>query len=66
MPLDEEVTRALNETVKEMGQPDAVVRRLVAWLEKMSEGEVTSSDMETFLGTTMSAITSKYGGDDEN
>ena len=66
MPLDDEVIRALNETVKETGQPEAVVRRLVAWLEKMSEGDVTSSDMETFLGTTMSAITSKYGGKDEN
>ena len=38
MMLDRALEEALEEVVREAGQPETVARRLTAWLRQMSEG----------------------------
>lgn len=60
MALDNELIRAVEEAVKEVGQPSTVAKRIIAWLEAMSSGETTRSDLDDFLKTTLTSIVSKY------
>lgn len=60
MSLDQEMIRAVEEAVQEVGQPTTVAKRIIAWLEAMSSGETTRSDLDDFLKTTLTSISSKY------
>lgn len=37
--VDSALTSAIEEIVKEIGQPDSVAKKLNAWLKNMSEGD---------------------------
>ena len=60
MSLDQELIRAVKEATKEIGQPERVSKRIIAWLEAMSSGEATRSDLDDFLKTTLTSISSQY------
>ena len=49
MTIDEALEGALTETVREAGQPEAVARRLTAWLRQMSQGPLMKEDEARFL-----------------
>ena len=70
MPLDARIAQAINEAVVEAGQPKALARRLVAWLEAVNSGNEDIDDQKTaarhlevlFEGTV---VQGDYG-EDEN
>ena len=47
--LDPALEEALAEVAGEVGQPQTVARRLVAWLKQMSESELDEEDNVMFL-----------------
>ena len=49
MMLDRALQEALEEAVREAGQPETVARRLTAWLRQMSEGALAKEDDARFL-----------------
>ena len=49
MTIDEALEEALTETVRDAGQPEAVARRLTAWLRQMSQGPLAKEDEARFL-----------------
>lgn len=63
MSIDQELIRAVEEAVQEVGQPTTVAKRIIAWLEAMSSGETTQSDLDDFLKTTLTSISSKYSSE---
>ncbi len=65
MILDQELIRAVDEAVEEAGQPVAVASRIKAWLEGMSKGDNTPSDVDDYLKMTLSSIRTQYTGDEE-
>lgn len=60
MSLDQELIRAVKEATNEVGEPEKVSKRIIAWLEAMSSGEATRSDLDDFLKTTLTSISSRY------
>jgi len=49
MPLDPEVTESVEDAVRSHGQPPAVAKRLLAWLNAMSASELPRErDAELF------------------
>lgn len=49
MTIDEALEEAVTETVRDAGQPEAVARRLTAWLRQMSQGSLAREDEARFL-----------------
>lgn len=47
--LDPALEESLAETVREAGQPEAVARRLTAWLRQMGQGSLVEEDEARFL-----------------
>lgn len=47
--LDRALEESLTETVREAGQPEAVARRLTAWLTQMSQRTLVKEDDARFL-----------------
>lgn len=47
MTLDPRITQAINEAVKEAGQPDTLARRLIAWFEAVTSGNEDINDDAT-------------------
>ena len=62
--LDKALVEALGEVVSEAGQPKSVARRLMAWLTRMSEGELPREDHERFLKDVCNAIVMETGDED--
>lgn len=46
MPMDVAVADAVLDTVSEHGQPDAVAKQLIAWLDSLADGKVSIDDAE--------------------
>lgn len=44
MPLDTRIVHAINEAVEEAGQPEALARRLTAWVEAVTSGNEDIND----------------------
>ena len=49
MTIDKALEDALVETVNKSGQPEAVARRITAWLRQMSQGSLSKEDDARFL-----------------
>lgn len=62
--LDNALVEALFDVVSEAGQPKSVARRLMAWLTRMSEGELPPEDHERFLKDVCDAICLEEGDED--
>ena len=45
--IDARITQAINEAVKEAGQPDTLARRLIAWFEAVTSGNEDINDQAT-------------------
>lgn len=65
--LDREVIKAIQEAVREAGQPDKVAKRIEAWLNAMSTSELSPTDEQGYLENVRAAITVNVtGGSDED
>jgi hypothetical protein len=65
--LDREVIKAIQEAVREAGQPDKVAKRIEAWLNAMSTSELSATDKQGYLENVRAAITVNVtGGSDED
>lgn len=65
--LDGEVIKAIQEAVREAGQPDKVATRIEAWLNAMSKSELSAADEQEHLENVRAAITVNVtGGSDED
>ena len=65
--LDREVIKAIQEAVREAGQPDKVAKRIEAWLNAMSTSEVSATDEQEYLEKVRAAIVvNVIGGSDED
>lgn len=47
MTIDARIKQAINEAVKEAGQPDTLARRLIAWFEALTSGNEDINDQAT-------------------
>ncbi len=47
--IDNALVQAVEDAVKDAGQPQNVARRLTAWLTQMSEGELSRDENAIFL-----------------
>ena len=47
MAIDTRITQAINEAVKEAGQPETLARRLIAWFEVVTSGNEDINDQAT-------------------
>lgn len=56
MALDKALEAAIKQAVQEGGQPSAVGARIIAWLEVLSEGEVSPEQQDTFYARMMGAV----------
>lgn len=54
--IDSALEAAVNEVVKEMGQPEATANRLIAWLKAMSTGDQTVDEQEQSLQRVLSTL----------
>lgn len=65
--LDQEVIKAIKEAVIEAGQPDTVAKRIEAWLNAMSNSELSTTDEQEYLNMIRNAISVNItGGSDED
>jgi hypothetical protein len=56
MPIDSEMTEAVEQAARELGQPVVVARRLLKWLEELSDKELDAAGDNQHLVMLRSAI----------
>ncbi|GAB4527090.1 MAG: hypothetical protein Tsb0014_07620 [Pleurocapsa sp.] len=56
MSLDSEIIKAIQDAVKEENQSDSVAKRLIAWIEAMSNLELSNTDNSNHLDSIYNAI----------
>jgi hypothetical protein len=54
--LDNELVKAVNVVCKELGQPESVAKRLLAWLKECSEKQLSAAEDNEHLETLRQAI----------
>ena len=54
--LDEEIKKAIRESVLEVSQPEAVANKLIKWLEEMSKQNLIETDKSERLEVVYGAI----------
>lgn len=64
MALDKALEAAVRQAVKEEGQPTAVGARIIAWLEVLSEGDVSPEQQDTFYARMISAVDAEKPDED--
>ena len=62
--LDEALKQAIRQVVAESDQPKSVARRLMAWLNEMSTGELSNDEHTQFLKNVQEALS--LGNNDED
>lgn len=60
MVLDQELVKAIEESVKEVNQPPAVASRIIKWLEGMSKGDLSRGDIDEYFKMTLNSIKSQF------
>lgn len=63
MPIDKDMENAVIEVAAELGQPDKVAKRLVSWLNEMSERDLSPQDHYQHLEMLRNGI-KLVGGED--
>ncbi|BBD08432.1 hypothetical protein [Desulfovibrio ferrophilus] len=67
MSIDTELEKAVIEATHDLGQSPLTANKIIAWLNEMSNGNITPEDTNTFLSTTLDSIqTDTYEAEDEN
>lgn len=56
MALDSELANAVVAVCKELGQPESVAKRLLAWLKECSEKQLSAAEDNEHLETLRQAI----------
>ncbi len=49
MTIDKALEDALEDTIRNSGQPETVARRIIAWVRQMSQGSLVKEDDARFL-----------------
>jgi len=63
MALDPALAGALKSATKELGQPDAVANRLLAWLTQMSDQDLSRDARGQFYDEVRQALVLPEAGD---
>ncbi|MCC0179237.1 hypothetical protein I4641_19935 [Waterburya agarophytonicola K14] len=56
MSLDSEIIKAIQDAIKEEDQSDSVAKRLIAWIEAMSNSELSNTDNSNHLDSIYNVI----------
>lgn len=56
MSLDLEIIKAIQDAVKEENQPNSVAKRLIKWVEAMSNSELSNTENSNYLDLVYRAI----------
>lgn len=64
MALDKALEAAIKQAVQEKGQPAALGARIIAWLEVLSEGDVSPEQQDTFYTRMISAVDAETKDED--
>lgn len=64
MALDKALEAAIKQAVEENGQPSALGARIIAWLEVLSEGDVSPEQQDTFYGRMIGAVEAEASNGD--
>ena len=56
MPLDEELIKAVYESVDGSQQPESVAKRLLAWLDALSSSDLSAEDDSRHLDKVLNAM----------
>ena len=56
MSLDAEIIKAIQDAVKKENQSDSVAKRLIAWIEAMSNSEISNTNNSNHLDSIYNAI----------
>jgi len=59
LPLEPELENAVHQVVAENGQPEAVAKRMIAWLEEMSKTDIGKEDQNIFFDDVKEALVVK-------
>lgn len=59
MPLDPELEKAVQKAVHDLGQPDAVSKRLLTWLKEASEKNLQKEEEASRLNDIYEALAVK-------
>jgi len=62
MPLDDELIKAVNQSVDYFQQPDSLAKRLIAWLEALSSDDLSAEDESRHLDKLLNAVITKNEG----
>jgi hypothetical protein len=65
MALDPALSDAIAEAARTSGQPQAVARRLLAWLARLSDGELSRGANAEFYESTREVILLKEAEDED-
>lgn len=65
LPINEELKRGIERATRDLGQPASLSQRLVAWLNEMSERELTKQDQSRHLSIVRSAV-GGLGGEEQD
>ncbi|MGE5655636.1 MAG: CxC ATPase DNA modification system associated small protein [Actinomycetota bacterium] len=68
MGLDKKVYEAIYETTRNNGQPEKVAKRMMQWLEQLSDGTATllsQDDIRASLNTILEAIQTDNSQEDD-
>lgn len=56
MALDKALEVSIKQAVQEVGQPPALGARIIAWLEVLSEGDVSPEQQDKFYSRMIGAV----------
>jgi hypothetical protein len=56
MALDKALEAAIKQAVEEEGQPSAVGARIIAWLDVLSEGEVSPEQQDAYYARMIGSV----------
>lgn len=65
MALDLALIEAVKEAASEAGHPESFAKRLLAWLTRMSEGELSRESDAQFYADVRNALVSEGAGDED-
>ena len=56
MALDAALEEAIRQAVREQDQKPALAERMIAWLEALGQGDLSTADADAFYARTIGAV----------
>ena len=64
MAIDEELKVAIKKSASESGQPESMHNRLIAWLDALSDRDLSVQEQDEHLDSVLSSIQLKEDADE--